>query len=209
MQTTSQRLAAAEQNVKATFRLADSKATIARPIPQSTPRTPGELVASAIKAEQNRVTVLDAVADIRALLHKAVADAERTLADIRRDAAEAEQLADYIEAKSDSLPAYLPLELQTAARGVRGAGEAPVVAGTLRQAAKNAMSEVNRLGEREWLEKTRIAAKSAGARKAWMLFESVGLHRKAAAELLLVQRYAKHIGGLHERSTRRRSAANV
>jgi hypothetical protein len=206
MNTTSQKLAAAEQAVRTSFKLADSKAASAKPIPASSPRTPAEHIALAIKAEQDRVTVTAAVSNIRSLLAKAVSDAERTLADVRRDADEARMLADFIEAKSDSLPPHMPLELQSAARTLRGAGEAPVVASTLRQAAKNAASEIDRLEARAWLEKSRLASKMAAANKAAALLDAVGLNRKASAELLLASRYKNHLDSIHERSTRRRES---
>jgi hypothetical protein len=180
---TTERLSKAEAGVKASFRLADARTSLAIKFAPPEPRTPAQLIAFAVEKKAVQDNAAAAAESASSTMSYAVNLAKKEIEAVADEASGARHLANYIEARCDDLPASVPETVITAAMAVRGQKGAAMLARKLRLAAENAEAEVDRLQKR-WLPRVELASKIAGHNQARRIFKAAGLERKArAAEL--------------------------
>lgn len=161
--------------VKAAFVAADAKAALAcNPITH--PTSPAAKIKAAIELDAAQSAAPGAVTDIRIGLKSALAKAKADLAAIELEGLRATQMADYIEGKSDALPATVEPHLAAACIALRGTSEGVLSAKKLRFAARNCEDELRRLN-RNWVAKTESAIATVTAKCGLQVFRSAKMHR--------------------------------
>ncbi len=198
MPRTSERISALTLKVKSAFAAAEARAALATEHAPPPGNSPAQKIASAFTLDRLQKQAPALVGELRDTLKASVRAAKADLRALEGEALQAIQIADFITAKADTLPASLPAPLHAAALALRDQPEAAIVARQLQFAAENVSTELKRLGK-GWVLQTDSAVNAASANLGLRIFKAARMDRHVKTYELLVTRAKAQSEGVRRR----------